>query len=261
MVATRRAPGGTRQPGLRTSSVPATGWAGDVRDRGVSRWLGDSGRAPLRTGRRAGRRIERGAGRGARGAADRAAARNRGRRGRGAAALMPAGTVSPAGAATTGAIADPSVTTSTTTLTSAAINEAFAGVVARPGVLERWMYSSSAFGTWSASANSITEGSFGTFDYADGGPGCWVDRLTTAAGNASAPGSGTGSGACGSDWTGPTAPSGRRSDRGPRRTPSDLFDVCPFTEGFRSSDGALTTLTWTKRPTSRSPPSTCTGST
>jgi len=158
--------------------------------------------------------------------------------GAGAAALIPAATER-AGATGFTTIAVPG-----DQLSSQAMNEAYGGVWVPRRTLERWMCSPKPIRHIVCLGDSITSGKVGSFNYAAGGKGSWTERLASATGHAIGPDAGFGFrgmwlrngwqpewNAVGT-WT-PTAP-------------SDPFDVCPYGEGIRSSDGTSATLTWTR---------------
>lgn len=95
--------------------------------------------------------------------------------------------------------------------------------------------------------DSITQGTVGGFDYERGGAGIWVERFATATGVAIGPNLGLGFRGL---WLGMDPNSeGEWQHVGAwtRTTASQAFDVCPFGDGYYSSGGASTTLTW-KRP-------------
>ena len=129
---------------------------------------------------------------------------------------------------------------------STTLDEAFAGITVPPRALERWSCARSAVLNVVCIGDSITEGTHGGCDYAHGGSGSWVERLATAMSRAIGPTVGYGFRGL---WLGLDANSDHEwSAVGTwtRTLPSQVYDVCPFGDGFRSSGGAGAVLTWTK---------------
>jgi lysophospholipase L1-like esterase len=115
-----------------------------------------------------------------------------------------------------------------------------------PRALERWLCSHASLVNVVCIGDSITQGSFGGYEYTVGGPGSWVDKLGSAMGRAIGPNIAYGFRGLWLGLDNNTEPEWAATGTWSRTTPSQTFDVCPFGDGFYSNGGSGALLTWTK---------------